>query len=450
MKKISLKNALDITFFAVLIVFSILVYSTYNRAQQVKQNRLSVNRISNVNDLLEKVLSSAINIETGARGYTITGEEDYLTVYKDGNANLKVWLDSLRTLNETNETQIRKLDTLQELLEHKKRISALIIKARKESGMEAAVAVVKGGRGKQVMDSIRVQITDYQKTALKLLAENLQATEDNVRARNVNFIIFTLITFLIAFFAYFKLRQNTKRLLMDKSIQDNLMDELTYQNQQLNDFASITSHNLRSPAGNITSLVAAAEEDSTIEDYRMLFEMLKKVAQNLNDSLNQLMEVLHIKRNKNIDREVLQFEELFQRTTDSLQGEIHKSEAVLTCDFSAAPEITYSKIYLDSIFHNLMSNALKYRDHNRTPQVHVSTERRNGHIYLHVKDNGLGIDLAKHGQKLFGMNQIFHKHPDAKGIGLFMTKAQIESMKGRISVVSEVGNGTTFSVMFGL
>lgn len=449
MKGLSLKNIIDITFFVVIIAFSVLVYSTYNRAQQVRNNRLIVNRTSNINNVLEKVLSSSIDIETGTRGFTITGDESYLEVYEKGQENLKEWIDSLKSMNETDTVQLMQLDTLQRLITSKEKISALTIKTRKELGMEKAAEIVKTGRGKEIMDSIRASIVNYQNNAVKLLSQNLSETEENVKARNRNFTMFAVIAFLVILFAYAKIRQNAKRLLLDKIIQENLMDELTMQNQQLNDFANMTSHNLRSPAANITSLVAAIEEESTIDDYKMIFSMLKKVAANLNESLNQLMEVLHIRKNKSVDRETLIFQDIFIKTTETLQGEILASKAAITSDFSNAENIIYSRIYMDSIFHNLISNALKYRSPDRIPKIHVYTESKNNHIYLHVSDNGLGIDLAKNGHKLFGMNQVFHKHPEAKGIGLFMTKAQIESMKGKITVSSEVNSGTTFIVMFG-
>ena len=67
---------------------------------------------------------------------------------------------------------------------------------------------------------------------------------------------------------------------------------------------------------------------------------------------------------------------------------------------------------------------------------------------LNVMDNGLGIDLDKYGKKLFGMYKTFHRNKDARGIGLFITKNQVESMGGKISVVSEVNVGTTFTVKF--
>jgi CHASE3 domain sensor protein/two-component sensor histidine kinase len=450
MKRISLKTSIDITFAVFLTAFVVLAYSTYNRALSVTQNRSIVNHTSNINIVLEKILSSTIDIETGARGFTITGDTSYLQVYKDGDKNLDVWIDSLHSMNETDALQLQKLDTIKRLIESRKNISAHIIKTRKEEGMDEAVSLVKTGRGKEVMDSIRASITSYQNESVRILAKNLNETGENVRARNTNFMLFVIIAFIIVVFAYVKIRQNAKQLGLDKIIQENLMDELTVQNQQLNDFANITSHNLRSPASNITALIATIEETSSVEEYKMIFDMLKKVAQNLNDSLNQLMEVLHIKKNKIIDKELLTFQEIYTKISESLQGEILKSAAIIKADFSEIEQLEYSRIYLESIFHNLISNALKYRDKVRIPEISIKTEKKNNQIFLHVTDNGLGIDLEKHGHKIFGMHQIFHNHPDAKGIGLFMTKTQIESMKGKITVISEVNVGTTFTVMFAI
>lgn len=448
MKRISLKTSIDLTFAVFMIAFIVLAYSTYNRAESVRENRLIVYRTSNINAVLEKILSSTIDIETGTRGYTITGDTSYLQVYKKGNKSLDVWIDSLQSMNETNALQLQKLDTIKQLIESRKIISAQVIKTRGEEGIEEAISIIKEGRGKEVMDSIRNSITNYQNEAVRILSENLTQTEENVKARNTNFALFVIIAFIVVVFAYVKIRQNAKQLLIEKTIQENLMDELTVQNQQLNDFANITSHNLRSPASNITALIATIEENSTVDEYKIIFDMLKKVAQNLNESLNQLMEVLHIKKNKLIDKEVLTFQKIYSKTLESLQGEILKSSAIIKADFSEIEQVEYSQIYLESIFHNLISNALKYRDKIRIPEITIKTEKINGNIFLHITDNGIGIDLDKNGHKIFGMHQIFHNHPDAKGIGLFMTKTQIESMKGKISVKSQVNIGTTFTVMF--
>jgi signal transduction histidine kinase len=97
---------------------------------------------------------------------------------------------------------------------------------------------------------------------------------------------------------------------------------------------------------------------------------------------------------------------------------------------------------------NLLSNAMKYRSPKRIPVIHFQTADINGEITMKVSDNGLGIDLKKHGNSLFGLNKTFHDHAEAKGVGLYITKKQIEAMGGYISAESKVEKGTTFTVFF--
>jgi signal transduction histidine kinase len=112
----------------------------------------------------------------------------------------------------------------------------------------------------------------------------------------------------------------------------------------------------------------------------------------------------------------------------------------------AVRTIRYPKVFLESIIYNLLSNALKYISTERIPEILVRTYELDGRILLSVKDNGLGIDLVKYGNKIFKLNQVFHKRPDAKGVGLYITKAQVESFGGSIIVRSRENEGSEFIV----
>jgi two-component system CheB/CheR fusion protein len=96
----------------------------------------------------------------------------------------------------------------------------------------------------------------------------------------------------------------------------------------------------------------------------------------------------------------------------------------------------------------LLSNALKYSSNERIPAIHFETNCIDNKITLSVSDNGMGIDLKKFGNKVFGLNQTFHRGIDSKGIGLFMTKSQVEAMGGTIFVESEVNKGSKFTITF--
>ena len=443
----SLKNKIDLAFLAVTIILIILVYSTYSGTRSLKENRRIVYHTGTVNTVLQKVLTSAVDIETGTRGYALTGKDNYLEVYTDGNKKINVWLDSLRTMSNADANQLKRLDTIENLIKSQRIASESSIKFRK--GLSISTNEYSEiARGKEVMDSIRKVVADLQQTQIGLLTSKLSESNQNVKQRDFVFMIFVIITILLIAASYFIIRKSAEKSVQKEAIQGELITELSIQNNQMNDFASITSHNLRSPAANITSLISIIDDNSVIDDYKMIFEMLKKVSINLNETLNSLLEILHIKKNKAIEKELLLFEQILVKTMESLQGEILISQAVIESDFSEVPEVLYPKIYLESIFHNLISNALKYRSPDRVPHIIVKTMIHDNIVQLQVKDNGLGIDLTKHANKIFGMHQVFHRHPDAKGIGLFITKAQIESLQGKISVKSEVGTGTTFTVNF--
>ncbi|WP_262480774.1 ATP-binding protein [Algibacter lectus] len=91
---------------------------------------------------------------------------------------------------------------------------------------------------------------------------------------------------------------------------------------------------------------------------------------------------------------------------------------------------------------------MKYRSKNRVPEIFIKSEIIDGKVRLFFQDNGLGIDLEKHGHKLFGLNKVFHRHPEAKGVGLFMVKTQVEALNGTIYATSKVNEGTTFYINF--
>jgi signal transduction histidine kinase len=444
----TLKNKIDLTFLAVAIVIIVLIIIGSDRAKVLKDNGQTIYESSAANTLLEKILSNTVDSEANARGYLLTGNDIYFENYLQKNKDVIVWMDSLRVLKNGKPAEIAKVDNIDKLIAKKNQFSESTMVVLKNYGIKRAAERTDTNRGRLIMDSIKSLIKESQEVEIKIVAVNLQQTEESIQLRNVLFIGFVLIFSILIFFAYLLIRKTVKRLGEQDEIQKDLIAELSMQNNQLNDFSSIISHNLRAPAANITMLIETHDENSSQEEASTLFYMLKKVSQNLNETLNHLLDILSLKSNKKIEVNELKFEEILAKTIDNLQGEILQKEAKIKTDFSQAPIINYPAIYLESIFHNLVSNALKYADATRSPEIIVSSQKVENVIYLSVQDNGLGIDMTKYGVKLFGMNKVFHEHPDAKGVGLFMTKMQVERFGGKITVKSEVNSGSTFTIAF--
>lgn len=110
------------------------------------------------------------------------------------------------------------------------------------------------------------------------------------------------------------------------------------------------------------------------------------------------------------------------------------------------PQVHANEPYLESIIYNLLSNAIKYRAENRMLEIKISSFRDGSKIVLEIADNGIGIDLQKFGEKLFGLYKRFHDHVGGKGLGLYMVKTQVEALEGSVSVESRIGKGTKFTI----
>ena len=244
-----------------------------------------------------------------------------------------------------------------------------------------------------------------------------------------------------------KLLCNAELILKQKLQLEEFNQHLENKNRQLSSFAHIASHNLRAPVSNLLILRDFYKESTDLEDKAMLFSKVETVIGHLNETLNELIESVKIQGNKDITHDSILFESVFDKTLVILDAQILGSKAVVTSNFSEIPDIEYPKLYMESIMLNLLSNSIRYRSPDRIAKIHFCTKINNNEIVLIVKDNGLGIDLKKHGHKLFGLNNTFHRHPDSKGVGLFMTKTQIETIGGSITVESEVDEGTTFEII---
>ena len=154
--------------------------------------------------------------------------------------------------------------------------------------------------------------------------------------------------------------------------------------------------------------------------------------------------LLHIPNKKQLKN----YQSSLTQIKTMISAKIADASAEISADFSQAPTIHYPNIYLESIFLNLLTNALKYRKPDVPAIIEVKTYIQNNDIVLEIKDNGLGINLQRYGHQIFKLQKTFHKHPESRGIGLFMIKNQIEAMGGEIFVESQENVGTTFFINF--
>jgi signal transduction histidine kinase len=195
-------------------------------------------------------------------------------------------------------------------------------------------------------------------------------------------------------------------------------------------------------------LLNIIEEDSDSENLSENHSYLRSSSNALTQTIDHLKELVEIQTVLVNKKENLNLNEFLAKTLDILADEISKNKVIINNSISENETLTYNPAYLESILLNFTTNAIRYSHPERVPIISYSITTNEDKRVLNISDNGLGINLERHGKKLFGMYKTFHNHKDSRGIGLFITKNQIEAMGGSVSVKSEVGVGTTFNIFF--
>ncbi|WP_130734692.1 PAS domain S-box protein [Flavobacterium sp. J27] len=235
----------------------------------------------------------------------------------------------------------------------------------------------------------------------------------------------------------------TKEIEKDLNNSFNLVSE---QNKRLLNFSYIVSHNLRSHASNITSLIGLIETTNDQNEREEMLGLLKSVSDSLNETMTNLNEVVNIQTNVSLSIEKINLVNYIEDTLTILSTNIKDNEVTIINEVSPAIEIDYNPAYMESILYNIISNGIRYSHKERKAIITIKYYKEKEYHVLEISDNGMGINLEKNRDKIFGMYKTFSNNSDSRGIGLFITKNQVEAMGGKITVESEPNVGTTFKV----
>ena len=244
------------------------------------------------------------------------------------------------------------------------------------------------------------------------------------------------------------LRDVTKE--KEKEIErEKLISELTQNNRDLKQFSYITSHNLRAPLSNLTGLLNLIEDiPIENEELRDIINGFSKSTSFLNETVNDLISVIIIKDSQSISKEAINIKKIITNLIHHLDFLVSEKKPNFNFEIEDSEMILVNKSYIESIILNLMTNSLKFSDSIRKLEITITSKKLEKNTIITFSDNGIGIDLSRNKDKIFGLYQKFHDYPDSKGLGLYLVKSQVESMGGTIDVKSEVNVGTKFTITF--
>lgn len=231
-------------------------------------------------------------------------------------------------------------------------------------------------------------------------------------------------------------------------------------NKRLNDmmqFNYIVSHNLRSPVASILGLAELlTAPGTTTSEATDITKHILSAAQRLDETIKDINTVLDTRTPLSEQKVLLSINEVLHRIFDSLHIQkdndkcfIDDSKCKIDINITDdANDIYTIKSYFESILQNLLSNAIKYRSNKRKLLLSISANREENALRLTISDNGIGIDLDKYRDEVFSLYKRFNDKIEGKGLGLYMTKTQVEILGGHIDIESTPDVGTTFIMVF--
>lgn len=225
------------------------------------------------------------------------------------------------------------------------------------------------------------------------------------------------------------------------------LDIITDQNKRLKNFAHVATHNLKEYAGNFESLLSFYDEAETETEKKELIKYLKTVSKSLTKTIASLNDIVTKQSIKKLKRENLNVYEYIEKAKKLLEIEISKQGAIINNNVDKNLNLYSNSAYLESIIQNLGSNALKYAHPDRKLVLNINSHTSADNILtITVADNGIGMDLTLYGEEVFDLYRTFHGNENAEGVGLYITKNQVETLGGKIQVSSKVNVGTTFTI----
>ncbi|HZB11536.1 MAG TPA: ATP-binding protein [Chryseolinea sp.] len=222
--------------------------------------------------------------------------------------------------------------------------------------------------------------------------------------------------------------------------------ELIEHNSRLEQFAFIISHNLRAPMSRIMGLSSILDFTKDASEVSDIAKLMTKSSQDMDHIIKDLTEILGVQKMNVGVMNKIRLDDLLSKVMRTLEDDLKESQANISSDFSSAGSVIGISGYLESIFYNLISNAIKYKHPGRKPVISIQSQVEEEFVQIDIADNGLGINLETHKENLFNLYKRFHFHVDGRGLGLYLVKTQVTALGGKIDVRSTEGEGSVFTL----
>ena len=432
--------------FSVPLAFSLLFFAVTIASEHTDIGLL---RIQNLSACTGQLRAVATDIESGERGFLLTGDEHFLNPYQTARASLPGQVATcLRDAQDQSpelQKQVRKAGTA---VQRRSEIASRTVATALSQGRAAAVNIVNDGEGEQLMNSARLSISQLE---TMLNGRETEFLREQQRLNRAAFLFF-MVGIIVLIAVLYRLYHASISYLHDRDLADLRLEEqveertrdLRMANEELQQFAYVASHDLQEPLRTITSFSQLIEErykgrlDADADEF---LGYIVTSARRMTDLINGLLALVRLRKTgQPVDP--VPFADILADAEASLRTSLEENSAQITCE--SLPELVVNRAQFSQVVQNLVSNALKYRS-DRTPSIHVAARRDATHWIFSIRDNGRGFD-SQFAERIFGLFQRLNNREaiEGTGMGLSIARKIVERHGGRMWAESTEGQGATF------
>ncbi|MGZ3359296.1 MAG: sensor histidine kinase [Xanthobacteraceae bacterium] len=460
--------------FALLVVIAV---ATVWLAEQSAADAKRVVATINVQGKLSDLLLNVRRAESGQRGYLLTGRQAYLSDYRDAAPSVETNLTELRAMMGEYSERIPVLDQVAALARAKMAELAKTIDLHDSGQIEAALATVQSDEGLRSMNALRVLVERLLRGEERVLLARSDASRSNdarlLTVTLAGLVLIVLIGALSVFLVQRTFRQreaarnelaaanaNLERIVAHRTA------DLTEANEEIQRFAYIVSHDLRSPLVNIMGFttelealrndifeeiaklreqagVAAAPADPLGADFDEAIAFIKTSITKMDRLINAVLKLSREGR-RDFQPDDIDMNALLASIGQTVAHRASEQGATITV--ADLPPVMSDPLALEQVFSNLVDNALKYGRQGEPGRIEIRGRATPTQVTYEVRDNGRGIDPHDH-QRVF---ELFRRSGPqdrpGEGIGLAHVRTLVRRLGGTMSLTSELGKGSVFTV----
>ena len=460
--------------------------------EQARTDAQLVAHTLRVQDSLSNVLLSVRRAESSQRGHLFTNRQDYLDDFEGARPEVRQALAELSALVTDNPKRIADVENIQKLVEAKFAELTHSINLNAQGQREQARAFVLGGQGRALMNELRRVVEAANTDESRLLAERAERSQRNNRLLLLVSVAGALVIVLIGVLSIYLVQRNYRAAAAARAeleatnvnlerIVEYRTADLKEANDEIQRFAYIVSHDLRSPLVNImgfTTELEALRKDlfERVNELRRQLDALNAQAANVGEppvvegqkptealghefdeavgfiktsigKMDRLINaVLRLSREgrREFRPEIIDMGALIESVSRSVAHRLGELGAALT--IGPLPDLESDRLALEQIFANLVDNALKYLRDGEPGRIEISGRSNDVQVIYDVTDNGRGIDERDH-QRVFELfRRAGAQDRPGEGIGLAHVRALVRRLGGHMGLKSELGKGSTFTV----